>query len=59
LSTLPQKALFRPDEAALHLDISVKTVYRWINEGKLDAKKIGNKLIRIPRSAIFKLLKPA
>lgn len=57
MTYIPQKDLFRPDEVAKCLSISRATVYRWIYEGKLKSIKVGNRLIRIPRYAILKVLK--
>lgn len=59
MTTLPQKELLRPDEVAVYLNISRSTVYRWIEEGKLPAKKVGEKLIRIPRKALVNLVRPS
>lgn len=53
---LPDKELLRPDEVAEYFSLSVKTIYRWIDEGKLDAIKIGEKTLRIPHEAV-KVLK--
>jgi len=53
---LPDKLLLRPDEAAKFLSITRKTIYLWIEQGKLDAGKI-NGLIRVPREAIGKIQK--
>ena len=57
---LPDKELLRPDEAAKYLSLSVKTIYGWISEGKIDAVKIGSDhVLRIPRENILALIKPA
>ena len=53
---LPDKLFLRPDEAAKFLSITRKTIYLWVEQGKLDAVKI-NGLIRIPREAIGKIQK--
>lgn len=60
MKTLFDKELLRPDEAAEYLSLSVKTIYGWIAEGKLDAVKIGDsQVLRIPRENILAILKPA
>ena len=55
---LPNKELLRPDEVAKYLSVSRKTIYLWIDTGKLDAVKI-SRLIRIPRKSVLDLQKPA
>lgn len=51
---LPEKTLLRPDEVALFFQVRVKTVYGWIDTGKLDATKVG-KVLRIYRESVIKL----
>ena len=53
MADLPEKALFRIDEAAEYLSVHSKTVRRWIDEGFLLAEKLGGS-IRIPRESIVK-----
>lgn len=57
MNNLPNKDFLRPDEVANYFSLSVKTIYRWIDEGKLDAIKIGDKILRIPRKAAKNLKK--
>ena len=58
--TLPDKELLRPDEVASYLSLSVKTIYGWIAEGKLNAVKIGpSQSIRITREAVKNITQPA
>ncbi len=59
MSTLPDKALLRPDEVAIYFSVSVSTIYRWIDTGELDAVKIGRGSVRIPRESVDKTIKPA
>lgn len=59
MSTLPNKELLRPDEVAEYFSVSAKTIYRWIDEGKIAAVKIAGSLTRIERKAVLKLKKPA
>lgn len=49
---LPNKPFFRPESVAEYYDVNVKTVYGWIDQGKMDAVKVGGS-IRIPRHAII------
>lgn len=49
---LPNKANFRVDEVAKYFDVTTKTVYLWIEDGKLKAKKVAGRIVRIPREAI-------
>ena len=58
-ATLPQKELLRPDEVAKYLSLSIKTIYRWIECGRLDAVKIGGRCVRIPRESVEKVILPA
>lgn len=51
---LPNKARFTPKEAAMYLGVHVNTVYRWIDEGRMEgAVQLGVKLKRIPRQSII------
>ena len=63
MTTLPDKELFRPDEVAHLLRVSVKTVYGWIHQGKLDAWNIGPKenafkVLRVHKDAVEMLIHP-
>jgi len=57
MTDLPNKALLRPDEVAVYFSVKPSTIYGWINEGKLNAIKVGG-TTRIPRQAIFDAQKP-
>ena len=48
---MPERML-SPSEVAHRLNVSEESVRRWIRNGKLPATKIGDRLIRIPESAI-------
>ena len=37
---LPDKPFFRPDEVAKYFSVSKSTVYRWIDEGRLQSVKV-------------------
>ena len=51
MTTLPDKANLRSSEVARYYDVTRKTVYRWIREGKIEAIKVGG-VLRIPRAAV-------
>jgi excisionase family DNA binding protein len=55
LRALPKKDLLRPDEVAAYFSISRRTIYAWIDQGKLQAFKVGGSL-RIAAEAVEKLL---
>jgi len=46
---------YTPEEIANNLKVSRKTVYNWIQEGRLKAVKIGH-FWRIPESELNRLL---
>lgn len=48
MSELPNKPNLLPREIQTFLDISRATLYRWLKDGKIPAKQIGDSY-RIPR----------
>ena len=49
---LPQKSLFRVEEAASYFDVTARTIYLWVDHGILSAEKYrGN--IRISRASML------
>lgn len=56
MDKLPDKELLRPDEVADYLSVTRKTIYYWIDIGKLEAVKI-ERLIRIPREEVINFQK--
>lgn len=50
------KSLLRVNEAALVLNVSRWTVYRWVDEGKLSATKIGKQSLRVIGNSVDKLI---
>jgi excisionase family DNA binding protein len=50
--SLTNKRFFRPDEVARLLDLSRRTIYRMIRDGRLHAVKWGSGPWRIPREAL-------
>ena len=56
LDGLPKKALYTPGEVADFLRISVRTVYRWHDEGRIKGLKIAEKTLRIPRQEMVEIV---
>lgn len=56
IDLIPDKQLFRPDEIARFFEVSRRTVYRWIDEGKLRAVKIAGSTVRITREALLEII---
>lgn len=50
------KCLLRVDEAATLLSVSRWTVYRWVQEGRLDATKVGKGSLRIFQTSVASLI---
>lgn len=50
------KELLRVNEAAVDLNVSRWTVYRWLEEGKLSATKIGKQSLRVLGNSVDKLI---
>jgi len=56
---LPKKSYYRVDEVALYFDISVKTLYGLIQEGKVEAiRPASTRTIRISRAEVEKMKRP-
>ncbi len=56
MELLQNKRFFRPDEVAALLDLSRRTVYRMIRDGRLPGVKWGSGPWRIPRESLAGLL---
>lgn len=50
---LPEKELLRPDEVAAYLSVTVRTVYNWVEEGRLQRADIPS-VMRIFRESVVK-----
>lgn len=46
---------YTPMELARALDVTRQAVYRWIQEGRIEAYRVGPKLIRIPEDEFDRL----
>ena len=56
MNKLPEKELLRPDEVADYFSMSVKTIYNWIDKGKIEAVRVGeSKILRIKREFVKKM----
>jgi excisionase family DNA binding protein len=55
MTDLPNKPLLRADEVAPFLRVTRKTIYLWVQEGKLQGYKV-NGVVRIPRSGVLKFI---
>ncbi|ODT45569.1 MAG: hypothetical protein ABS70_02915 [Nitrospira sp. SCN 59-13] len=51
-----EQSLLRVKEAAQLLHVSKWTIYRWIDEGRLEATKIGGGSLRIFRRSVMTLV---
>ncbi|CBE68960.1 MAG: helix-turn-helix domain-containing protein [Candidatus Methylomirabilis oxygeniifera] len=50
------KHLLRVDEAAILLSVSRWTIYRWVQEGRLEATKVGKGSLRIFQASVASLI---
>ena len=50
------KELLRVNEAAVVLNVSRWTVYRWVEKGKLSAAQIGKHSLRVIGDSVDKLI---
>ncbi len=48
---------FTPNEVAAKFKVTRQAVYKWIDQGKLEAVRI-EKAVRIPRDSLEKLIRP-
>lgn len=54
---LPNKQLFRVDEAAQYFRRTKRTIYRWCEDGKLKHIKINGREILIPKESIYGVIR--
>ena len=57
MTTLPEKELLRLDEVAKYCSVTVRTVRRWIEEGRLVAIRLSPRVMRIRVSSVRRLAK--
>jgi excisionase family DNA binding protein len=53
---IPNQKFFRTEEVAALFDVSIRSVYRWIEEGKLAALKMKNGQFRVARQNLIDFL---
>ena len=55
---LEEKNYYKISEIAKEFNVSVKTIYRWINTGQIKCVKLAGSCARIPHSQLAKILPP-
>lgn len=45
-----------PKEVAAELEVSSATVVRWVKDGAISAKRFGQRIIKIPRTEVERIL---
>ena len=55
MTTWLKKDYYRPDEVAIYFSINRRTVYRWIETGKIEAVKVC-KMLRVSREALENII---
>jgi len=53
---LPIKKSYRPDEVAVFLGLSQRTIYRMVRDGRITGVKLGRGPWRIPRKPLEKTI---
>ena len=53
---IPDKRLFRPDEVAKIFEVSLRTVQRWCECGRLESFRLGPRKIKIERECLIKFI---
>lgn len=53
MADLPDKPLLRVGEVAAYFDVTEKTIYLWIEHGKLEANLVAGSVIRITRKSVL------
>ena len=54
---IPDKAMFKPIEIARLFGVTRSLIYEWVKLGNINAVKIGETLIRIPREDVLSFIK--
>jgi excisionase family DNA binding protein len=58
-TAIEERDYLTPAEAARQLHVSVSTVWRWIDKGKLPAYRVGERFIRIPKAGLSQVVRSA
>lgn len=54
MASLPDnKELLRVDEVAAYFDVSERTVYLWVEHGKLEGRKLARNILRVTRVSVL------
>lgn len=53
MSDLPDKDLLRVDEVATYFSITEKTVYLWVEQKKLEGRRLARNVLRITRKSVL------
>ena len=53
---IPEKRLFRPDEVANILKVSVRTVQRWCECGTIESFRVGPRKMHIERESLIRFI---
>ena len=53
MTALPEKPLLRVEEVAIYFDVSEKTIYLWVEHGKLEGQKLARNVLRITRESVL------
>ena len=51
------RVILTPQEVSKEMKVSLKTVYRWINSGKLEASQVGEKTYRILERDLIRFMR--
>jgi excisionase family DNA binding protein len=57
-TAVEERDYLTPAEAARQLHVSVSTIWRWIEKGKLPAYRVGERSIRIKKQDLSKVITP-
>jgi excisionase family DNA binding protein len=53
MSSLPAKDLLRVEEVAAYFEVSERTIYLWVEHGKLEGRKLARNILRITRASVL------
>ncbi len=57
MTPVPARKLVSIEAAANYLDVSQRTVRRWIADGKLPAQRVGDRLIKVDQADVAALIR--
>jgi excisionase family DNA binding protein len=59
MATVPEREFYTVSEAARRLDVSRTTIWRWINDGKLQGFRVGGRTLRLNRRDVEEMRQPS